>query len=186
MNILIRKVEAKDSEAIQEVFYKAWLNAYPNKEIGITKEDIEKKFKDNFTQSFIDSFAEKIRNLLPSVLFLVAVDKEENERVVGLCRVFLKDNYNELQAIYILPEYQNKGIGGMLWDKVVGSFSVEKDTIVHVATYNKSAISFYEKLGFVDSGKRFTEERHKMPISGVVIPEMELVIKKQPEHCSGC
>lgn len=53
----------------------------------------------------------------------------------------------------------------------------EKDIIVQVATYNAQAIDFYKKLGFIDYGKRFTEEKHRMPISGRLILEMELIIK---------
>ena len=36
---------------------------------------------------------------------------------------------------------------------------------------------FYKKLGFVETGKRFVEERFRLPVSGALLPEMELVMK---------
>lgn len=64
----------------------------------------------------------------------------------------------------------------MFWEKCLSFLDKNKETIVQVATYNEKAISFYKKLGFVDTGKRFTEERFVMPISGSKIPEMEMVL----------
>ncbi len=86
------------------------------------------------------------------------------------------EDYNQLKTIYVLPEFQGKGIGKMLYEEVVKFSDPEKDTIVHVATYSKQAIEFYKKLGFVDTGKRFSEERFKMK-SGAIIPEMEMILK---------
>jgi len=65
----------------------------------------------------------------------------------------------------------------MMWERVKEFFGNEKDAIVEVATYNDQAINFYKKLGFVDTGKRFSQENHKMPISGAYIPEMRMIIK---------
>jgi len=66
----------------------------------------------------------------------------------------------------------------MFWTKIQEFFAKDKKTIVQVADYNDKAIAFYQKLGFVDTGKRFTNEKHKMPISGNCIPEMEMEIKQ--------
>ncbi len=78
--------------------------------------------------------------------------------------------------LYILPEYQGKGVGKMFWGECVKYFDNNKKIIVQVATYNTGAIKFYEKLGFKDNGKRFSEERLRMPISRVLIPEMEMEV----------
>ena len=56
-------------------------------------------------------------------------------------------------------------------------FDRDKDITVEVATFNKGAIAFYERLGFIDTGRRFAKERFKMPVSGALIPEMEMAIK---------
>ena len=178
MNISVRKAKPSDAKNIQEVFYQTWLETYPNAEIGITKGDIEKKFESSFSEESISGLTKKIENLSKTTLFLVAIDEDNNGKIIGLCRVFLLETYNQLQAIYVLPAYQRKGVGLKLWEESKKYFQNEKDIIVQVAVYNEQAISFYRKLGFIDTGKRFEDERFKMPISGVVIPEMELVIKK--------
>lgn len=175
--ILINKPKIpEDIIQIQEVFYRTWLETYPNKEVGITREDIEEYFKNRLDPEMIQKRINAFSQLPSNELFLVAKD---GEKVIGVCRIVNRETYNQLQAIYILSEYQRHGVGKMFWDKGREFFDKSKDTIVQVATYNKKAISFYEKLGFVDTGKRFTEERHKMPISGALIPEMEMVLVKK-------
>jgi ribosomal protein S18 acetylase RimI-like enzyme len=78
-----------------------------------------------------------------------------------------------LQAIYVLPEYQGRGVGKALWNEIRKNFDPKRKTIVNVAIYNIKAISFYEKLGFKDTGKRWQDETFKMK-SGSRIPEMEM------------
>ncbi len=175
--ILITKPKIpEDIIQIQEVFYRTWLETYPNKKVGITREDIEEYFKNRLDPEMIQKRINAFSQLPSNELFLVAKD---GEKVIGVCRIVNRETYNQLQAIYVLSEYQRHGVGKMFWDKGREFFDKSKDTIVQVAIYNKKAISFYEKLGFVDTGKRFTEERHKMPISGALIPEMEMVLVKK-------
>lgn len=172
--IIIQKPTKENVRDIQQVFYETWLVTYPNKEVGITVEDIEEKFKDRLSQEKIQKRTKDILNMPENEIFLIAKD---GDAIVGVCKAEKRETENELSAIYVLPSYQGKGVGMMLWEKVKEFFGNEKSIIVHVATYNTQAINFYQRLGFIDTGKRFTNEKHKMPISGVIIPEMELVIK---------
>lgn len=169
----IKHPTIEDVPDIQEVFYRTWLATYPNEEVGITLADIEEKYKDRYSEEAINKRKNDILHPSPDSFFLVA--KEDN-LVVGVCRSRKENDYNELTAIYVLPDYQQKGIGRMLWEKTLEFLGDQKDIIVHVAAYNQPAINFYQRIGFVDSGKRMAE-KHKMPISGVYIPEIELVIK---------
>jgi ribosomal protein S18 acetylase RimI-like enzyme len=172
--ITIREASEDDVFDIQTVFYTTWLETYPNKEIGITPEDIEEMFKNSFTHEKLEELKQNLKNIPSNSTLLVAVDSETN-KVTALSRIFVREKYNQLQAIYVLPEYQRRGVGKALWFEALQYFDKQKDTIVHVATYNKKAISFYESLGFIDTGKRFSEERHRMPITKIVIPEMEML-----------
>ena len=104
---------------------------------------------------------------------LVAVYED---RVVGVTTMIQREEYNQLQTIYVLPEFQGKGIGKMLYAGAVRFCDTSKKLIVQVATYNNTAIAFYQKLGFVDTGKRFQDERFRFK-SGAIIPEMELEIE---------
>lgn len=160
-----------DIPQINKVFYESFLGAHINTELGITVEDIDTFFKDRTNSGEIERRAYELSHLPENERFLVA---KETDKVVAVCRIIVRDTYNQLQAMYVLPEYQGRGIGRMLWYEALTFFDSSKDIVVHVADYNKHAINFYNALGFVDTGKRFTEERHRMPISGVLIPEMEM------------
>ncbi len=171
--ITIQKPNKEDVKDIQQVFYKTWLATYPNSDIGITVEDIEERFKNRFSEKAIQKRLDDISNKNCDKLFLVA---KNNNEVVGVCRVIKEDKLNKLEAIYVLPEFQGQGIGKMFWIEALKFWNNDKIIIVQVASYNSNAIRFYERLGFVDTGKRFTDENLKMPVSGILIPEMELVI----------
>jgi ribosomal protein S18 acetylase RimI-like enzyme len=172
--ISIQQATKEDVIGIQEVFYKAWLEAYPNEEVGITREDVEEKYKNRLSPEMIQKRTAGVLDPSENNLFLVAKDADD---VVGVCWLEKLETQNKLGAIYILPEYQKQGIGKMFWEKIKDYFGDDKDIIVEVATYNANAIAFYQKLGFADTGKRFSEERLRMLISGVLIPEMEMIIK---------
>jgi len=173
--LVIRKKIKDDTEEIQSLLYKTWLQTYPNKSVGVLEDDIHELFKSSFSKESILKKKKFFKNQVTNKFYYVCTDKK---KLIGVA--FLEiSNTNKLRSIYVLPEYQNRGVGKKLWKKVSKHIDPTKEIIVHVATYNKKAIAFYEKLGFVDTGKRFTEERHRMPVSGVLIPEMEMLwIKK--------
>lgn len=173
-SIKIELAKPEDVRGMQEVFYRTWLATYPNKELGITVDDIEDRYKDAFTDEVLKTRAERIKDPTPGHTLFFAKD---GVNVVGLCRMIETENENRLQALYVLPEYQGRGIGMMLWNAAQQVFNPNKDIYVSVATYNKNAISFYERLGFVDTGKRWTDEKYKMK-NGSMIPEMDMVIKR--------
>ncbi len=169
--IEISSPSEEDVKGIHEVFYKSWLSIYPNEEIGITVDDVEDKFKNSFTDESIHKSWQGIRTEEGGKLLLA----KEGTKVVGLIRVTLHPDKNQLQSIYLLPEYQQKGIGSSLWIEAQKLFDPTKKTIVQVATYNQQAIDFYSKLDFVDNGKRWDDEKFRMK-SGVIIPQMEMEI----------
>jgi ribosomal protein S18 acetylase RimI-like enzyme len=175
--IIIKTAGPEHARGIQNVFYKTWLETYPNEEAKITKEDVEEFFKDSLDEKKIELQEKQLAEPSEHKKIFVALESETNQ-VVGVCRIFIYEEYGQLQAIYVLPEFQRKGIGSMLWEKVLQEFGDGKDIIVRVATYNTNAIDFYKKLGFIDTGKRFAEERHRMPISKSLIPEMEMIRKR--------
>jgi ribosomal protein S18 acetylase RimI-like enzyme len=173
--IEIVRASPRDVRGMQEVYYKTWLATYPNEELGITTDDIEDQFKDTFTEEGLEKTAEHLANPPEGQTVLLA--KEGNE-VVGVCRAIVSDDKNELRTIYILPEHQGKGIGRKLWEEAKKVFDPHKDIIVSVATYNMNAINFYKKLGFIDTGKRWNDDKFKLK-SGAKMPEMEMVIKAE-------
>ncbi|MBP6858532.1 MAG: GNAT family N-acetyltransferase [Candidatus Pacebacteria bacterium] len=164
-----------DALGITNVFYKAWLSTYPNKEKGVTIDDIEDSYKDDFSDEKIDNLKELIRNLPENKKRLVA---KRGNMVVGACTVIRNENNNHLRTLYILPEFQNKGIGTKLWNKAMEFLDPRKDTYVQVAEYTENAINFYKKLGFTDTGKRTAQESGRLK-SGAIIIDMEMVKKAE-------
>ncbi|MES2314568.1 MAG: GNAT family N-acetyltransferase [Patescibacteria group bacterium] len=173
--ITIQDATPNDAQGITNVFYKAWLATYPNIEKGVTVEDIEYSYKDDFSAEKIEALKELIRNVPQNTKRLVA---KNGDMIVGACTVIRKEDYNHLRTLYILPEFQHKGIGTKLWNKALEFLDSTKDTIVQVADYTENAINFYKKLGFVDTGKRTTEESGKLK-SGAIITDMEMVRKAE-------
>jgi ribosomal protein S18 acetylase RimI-like enzyme len=170
MSIIITSAKPEDSEGIQEVFFKTWLDVYPNEEFGITLDDIQDRYKNALTAEGIAKREKFLVELGPNKKFFVAKD---DVKVIGLCVAVLYPEKNQLEAIYILPAYQGKGIGKLLWEEAMKFFDPQKETMLEVVTYNAKAIAFYEKLGFKDTGRRFTEDKFRMK-SGSILPEMEM------------
>ncbi len=165
-NITIQKAIPEDAQEIGEVFYRTWLATYPNAEVGITTDDVEDIWKN---RGSVDG--SRFKSFPDNELFLTA---KCDGQVVGVCSLVKHENKNELKAIYVLPEYQGRGIGKMFWEEALKYFDKKKKICVEVADYNAPAINFYKRLGFVDSGNRFP-----MKISfksGAVITEMEMII----------
>ncbi|MCH7622694.1 MAG: GNAT family N-acetyltransferase [Nitrospinae bacterium] len=171
--IKIELATSEDVRGMQDVFYKSWLATYPNKEHGITVDDVEDRFKDLFTEEVLAKRAKRIINPPEGETLFFA---KEGDKIVGLCRVVKSKKNNRILAIYVLPKYQGQRVGKLLWKEAQKYIDPEKDTLLSVATYNSNAINFYKSLGFEDTGKKFTEERLRMK-SGAVIPEMEMELK---------
>lgn len=172
--IIITDVQSSDAKEVSDVYYYTWLETYPDKELGITLDDIEHHFKDRRSPERITKLQNAYKKLSDDERIIVAKD---GDHVVGVARLIKHKDNNQLQSIYVLPDHQKKGIGRALWGEAVRFFDPHMDIVVEVATYNKKAIDFYTSLGFKDTGRRFTEERHRMK-SGVAIPEIEMRIKR--------
>lgn len=170
-NYKIRKIEPDDVLDLHRVYFLTWLDTYPNEEFNITKEDIIYKYEQRLAPEKILESKEKITQTKENELKLLLKDKK---KVVALCNVVKEQDYNQLQAIYVLPEYQRMGVGTRLWLEAEKFLDPYKKTIVYVASYNNRAIRFYEKLGFKSTGKIFKDERSKMR-NGAVFPELKMV-----------
>ncbi len=175
MGIKIRNAKPQDSFEINKVYYDSWLNTYPNKDFNISKKDIETYLKDSLSEEKIESHQAFLKKLPEGAIVLVA---EKNGVIVGF--LFLqngnkKKDVNNLRAIYIKPKYQKLGIGRKLWENALVFLDKTKDTNVRVVGYNKEAIGFYKKLGFVFTGNKFSNEIEIK--EGFFITEIEMSIK---------
>lgn len=166
--------EENDAEAVVDVFYKTWLASHSNEEAGITFDDIEDRFKERRSEAGIEKSRKRLREQSDNQKTFVVKD---GEKVIGVSVVSKDETRNRLITIFVLPEYQGKGVGKMLWNELQEFFDDDKDIFVELAEYNASAIAFYTKLGFQDTGRRFSEESKRMK-SGAIIQEMEMRIPR--------
>lgn len=159
-----------DEPEIILLLKETWLATYPNTKHNITREDILKK--DWESKERLERWKKTISENGKNGTFNF-VAKEAN-KIVGFCQVVKDKNYNELKIIYVLPEHQGKGIGKMLANKALSLLNQDIDTIVEVVEYNKGAIKFYERLGFVEFEKG---KGHEVP-NGKVMPTIKMKLKR--------
>ncbi len=163
---------------IQALYAETWLSTYPNTEYGITKEDIEEMNANSLMPETIEKRKAGFEKMLTDERRYYKVATVDG-KIVGVCGGEEREDGAHLKSIYVLPDFQGKGIGSMLLTDFL-AWAQRFDTVtVHVAVYNKQAIAFYERNGFVDNGKRFSEERFKMK-SGNTIPEQEMIRNNKP------
>ncbi|MBU5439155.1 GNAT family N-acetyltransferase [Tissierella sp. MSJ-40] len=149
--IKIRYAEIKDVEGMVDVNFKTWRTTYT----GIINEDFllerEKKREDRIERSK-NNFG-KLGVEGRKVYKCVAID---NENIVGIvtygkCREedkFDLINSGEIYAIYILKEYQQRGIGKKLIDFAVKDLMNENyNKVVIWALKDNPSVEFYRKIG---------------------------------------
>lgn len=83
---------------------------------------------------------------------------EDGEMVVGF--ISMLDNY--IAAIFVLPEYQGKGIGTRLIDHVKKLYPI---LTLGVYSKNIQSIEFYKKHGFVVENETVEENTGEMETS---------------------
>jgi N-acetylglutamate synthase-like GNAT family acetyltransferase len=138
-NIIIRKVRKEDLLAIAEAFKKAYLPLFKFQKLS--KTTISEQFSLNNTEHLLL----RIRGNN----FYVAEDLRNN-RIVGLIGLRKDDNsdiHNRISTFFVLPKYQKKGIGSLLFKKIIyltKQFNVKK----LVVSSSLFAEDIYEHWGF--------------------------------------
>ncbi len=171
--IQIQIATPEDAEVINDIQYRAWMATYPNAKHGITIDDIESRFED-MSEERIARRRKSLENPDDGMTTLVA---RKDSKTVGMCRAITTNDRNQLQMIYVHPDYQHQGIGTRLWEEAKKHLEMAKDTYVDVVDYNQAAIDFYTKLGFAPSGRTHQDERFRLK-SGAIFTEMEMVLRR--------
>jgi len=171
--IKIRKAIANDVYEVHEVIRKTWLKTYPNVKEGITIKDIEDKFKKDDTPEGKKKIEEQ-KKIYKDKNQQVWV-AEENNQIIGFCTAGKEQKNNRIRGIYILPNYQGKGVGKLLIEKAFAWSGTDKDILVNVASYNQQAIGFYKRFGFIETGRCGVFDKGAKLPSGKLIPEIEMV-----------
>lgn len=133
--VMIRKANKTDIEAIQLVASESWHATYE----GIIPRNIQDKF---LAGAYHANMLEK--RLKQGLLLVAAI----NDKVVGFANFFFDETDAELAAIYLLPKYQNKGIGTALLEKGLAENPQVISLYINVEKENHQGVRFYKTKGF--------------------------------------
>ena len=161
--VVIRSAEIEDAAGIARVRAESWRSAYR----GIVPDE----FLDAID---VNEWSERQRRNMEDVPDnLVSFVAETEGLVVGWAvggpnREINLDYAGELYAIYLLPDYQRRGIGQQLTEATARWLIGEglSSMILWVLRENYPARSFYEALGGYLCGERQTQ------ITGTWLPEV--------------
>lgn len=177
-SFIVEPALPEDAEGIFNVQRSTWLNTYPNEAAGITEEDIRVRLEGP-NGELIPQRIERWRQGVETTDDKRAVFVVKNEgEVIGFVAPAIMEGQRRIGALYVLPGLQGKGIGYQLTDKAVVWHGRNEDIFLHVARYNNSAIGFYERYGFVPTGRHIEDEDAKRS-GNKEIPEIEMVL---PAH----
>lgn len=162
--ICITEATLEDIPAFLTVQKEVIIDIFVGNEYGITKEMIEA----DYTAQKIS----KIKKYFQTSQYFVA---KINNQIVG---VISAGNDSVIRTMWILPEYQSRGVGSKLLSKAL-DYLKDRDEILLSTGYQQDgrAIRFYEKYGFVKTGKTTTLLLYPGQTKG--IEEIEFKLSKK-------
>lgn len=159
MEYIVRPMKKEDIQQVQQVARASWNDTYK----GI----IPLKIQENFLNYAYNT--EMMQKRLEHSQMLVS---EYKDIIVGFANFStIGQGSVELSAIYLLPEYQGKGIGTALLNKGIDNFDRVKEIYVNVEKENKIGTSFYEAKGF-QIVKEFDDD-----FDGHILKTIRMVLK---------
>lgn len=175
-SVLVEPARPDDAEAVFNVQRLTWFDTYPNKEAGIKKENIRMRLEGEHGE-LIPKKIEHWRKIIETTgdegaAFVV----RDSGKVVGFITPAITNGRRRIGALYVLPEDQDKGIGGKLLEKAIEWHGRSENIFLKVASYNQNAIEFYKNHGFEETDRTVTDEAAHLA-GGKAIPEIEMVLK---------
>jgi ribosomal protein S18 acetylase RimI-like enzyme len=142
--VFVRTTGERDIEAVRELLVETWHATYdgiygPEKVSQITNE-----------WHSVRSLTSRLTR--PNSEFLVA---DDGKRIAGTAFASADDSGKTvmLHQLYVRPEAQGRGVGGMLLDEILDSFPDMETARLEVEEANVKAVAFYEAYGFVTAGR---------------------------------
>ena len=157
-NIGATIVEAvtEDAEGIQTLVSEASKGMYEL--CGWSPEEISNHFSPEKIKEGADKMEKSIAAFTESDILYVA--KDNNGKIVGCCFAGRQENVNKIEAVYVAQEFQGVGLSKKLFYEAYKLLNPENDTVLDVFSLNSKAINFYKKLGFSETGKKFSDEKY--------------------------
>ena len=139
----VRTASKRDIPAVSKLLGVVWHHTY-DEIYGVERVK-------EITRDWHNSRALERKLGLPSSEFLVA---DDGNGIAGMA--FARQTSEtrvKLSQLYVLPRMQGKGAGKLLLGEIEDSFFETREFVLEVEEKNTSAIRFYEKHGFVLSGR---------------------------------
>lgn len=175
--ITVRRAVPDDATAVATIQRLTWQATYPNPALGITAEAIRTRTEGE-NGELIEPKIARWRDTIEKgerPFFVAAVEG----RVVGYVAPRVDENGQQrLGSLYVLPEFQGRGVGRSLITEAIASMDRTKDICLHVVPYNEKAVRFYEANGFVMTGRDVSGGVGVLAC-GIQIPEVEMVLPAQ-------
>lgn len=137
MKYSVHRMTQEDIKQVQEVAKKSWNSTYE----GIIPMEIQERFLDT---AYNDEMM--LRRYKKSIVLVAKHDGI----VLGFANfsTVSNDGKSELAAIYLLPQYQGKGIGSSLLQEGISILDGVKEVFINVEKENNLGRKFYEAKGF--------------------------------------
>ena len=153
VKIRIRKASSPDKQALTDLSMRA-------------------KRSNGYDDEFMAACLEELTvddNALASAEYWLA----ETNRICGCAalRVDAQTRTGEVEAFFVDPDCQRRGIGNILWEKIYTRAKQQGLETLHLDA-DPAAIPFYQKLGFVIAGKAPSGS-----IPGRNLPVMTIALK---------
>ena len=165
--VTIREASFEDLFAIRKMHAESWLAAYPNDEAGVSEDWVRERVSKWTTPEGMKKSEEHFKNVFGRPNHFYRIATFDNE-VVGLLHASRDDTKQHLKALYINESEYGSGLAQELMGLADDWLDPNLPTDLEVASYNKRAIRFYEKCGFVikpDSEHLYAD---KMPVIDMV------------------
>ncbi|MBW6451441.1 MAG: GNAT family N-acetyltransferase [DPANN group archaeon] len=100
-----------------------------------------KKYKQNIKKAISDN----------NTLYLIAY---EDNKPVGFCESYIKNDVGILSSTFIILEYRNKGIVKVLFNMVLNWFNTNNVKIIKTNVYSNNiiALTVWKSMGFKEIG----------------------------------
>ncbi|MHB8443332.1 MAG: GNAT family N-acetyltransferase [Patescibacteria group bacterium] len=145
-----------------------WLDTYVNDDLNITRDKITENFR-NFDEE-VEAYKKYVHDIKNFSSFFLVLD---SNKVVGYSIVKARNFRKSIDTLYIDKNHQGNGLGSILINKMIEKLNSKK-IYVNVISYNKKAIGFYEKHGFIYKKKQKPIVLERLNPK-IYVPQIEMV-----------
>ncbi len=142
--MIIKKASVVDIPLIQELAHTIWPVAYEN---ILSQAQLEYMLDSMYSLNALQS---QIVNL--QQVFLLAMEEEKSPIAFasyGKISELSDDRKFKLHKLYVLPQYQGKGVGQLLIQYINNTIRSAQQTILSLnVNRHNTAVEFYKRLGF--------------------------------------